>query len=148
MKRFKYLLTGCSAALLTLTATAQTPGDLLRFSQTNYAFGTARSAALGGAFTSLGADLASMSINPAGLGMYRGSDVGITLSVSSVTSQSNYLNRQTDFTKTKGVIGNVGVAFNLFQGDGALTSFTLGVAYTRMADFNTLSMPSAGSSAS
>ena len=38
------------AALPFATATAQTPGDLLNLSQYNYSFGTARSAALGGAF--------------------------------------------------------------------------------------------------
>ena len=45
-------------------------GEMAQMSQPQ-ALGTARSMALGGAFTSLGADLASMSINPAGLGMCR-----------------------------------------------------------------------------
>jgi len=36
----------------------------------SHPFGTARVMGMGGAFTSLGADLSSMSINPAGLGMY------------------------------------------------------------------------------
>ena len=54
------------------------PTDLLELSQTQFNFGTARSMAMAGAFTSLGADLSSMSINPAGLGMYRHSDLSIT----------------------------------------------------------------------
>ena len=37
----------------------------------SHPFGTARVMGMGGAFTSLGADLSSMSINPAGLGMFR-----------------------------------------------------------------------------
>ena len=44
--------------------------DLAQLSQT-HVFGTARVMGMGGAFTSLGADLSSMSLNPAGLGMYR-----------------------------------------------------------------------------
>ena len=40
-------------------------------------FGTARAMALGGAFTSLGADMSAMSINPAGLGMYRRSEISL-----------------------------------------------------------------------
>ena len=48
-----------------------TPSDLFELSQTTFSLGTARSMAMAGAFTSLGADLTSMAINPAGLGMYR-----------------------------------------------------------------------------
>ena len=44
------------------------PGDMAELSQTQFNFGTARAMAMAGAFTSLGADLSSMSINPAGLG--------------------------------------------------------------------------------
>ena len=44
----------------------------------SHPFGTARVMGMGGAFTSLGADLSSMSINPAGLGMYRHGDISIT----------------------------------------------------------------------
>ena len=54
------------------------PGDMVELSQTQFNFGTARAMAMAGAFTSLGADLSSMSINPAGLGMYRHSDISIT----------------------------------------------------------------------
>ena len=53
MKKNKFVTLCVIAALPFATATAQTPGDLLNLSQYNYSFGTARSAALGGAFTSL-----------------------------------------------------------------------------------------------
>ena len=52
--------------------------DMFTLSQVNFGFGSARSMAMAGAFTSLGADVASMGINPAGLGMYRSSDVSFT----------------------------------------------------------------------
>ena len=51
------------------------PGDMAELSQTQFNFGTARAMAMAGALTSLGADLSSMSFNPAGLGMYRHSDI-------------------------------------------------------------------------
>ena len=54
---------------LVLSNDAMTTGDFFSLSQTQFNFGTARSMAMGGAFASLGGDLASMSINPAGLGM-------------------------------------------------------------------------------
>lgn len=55
-----------------------TPSDLFELSQTTFSLGTARSMAMAGAFTSLGADLTSMAINPAGLGMYRRNEISIT----------------------------------------------------------------------
>ena len=51
--------------------------DLAQLSQT-HVFGTARVMGMGGAFTSLGADLSSMSLNPAGLGMYRRNEISLT----------------------------------------------------------------------
>ena len=91
MKRTALFLTAAFAIASATTAAAQQlstggmmadndivmPTDLLELSQTQFNFGTARSMAMAGAFTSLGADLSSMSINPAGLGMYRHSDLSI-----------------------------------------------------------------------
>ena len=74
----------------TLTISAQSFGGLLwdrdgmmtcdiyELSQLGFGFGSARSMALAGAFTSLGGDVASMGINPAGLGMYRTNELTFT----------------------------------------------------------------------
>jgi hypothetical protein len=56
---------------------AQNQIDALRFSQT-FAGGTARSVAMGGAFGALGGDFSSVSENPAGLGVYRNSELTFT----------------------------------------------------------------------
>ena len=45
--------------------------DMYSLSQVNFGFGTARSMAMAGAFTSLGGDIAAMGINPAGLGFFK-----------------------------------------------------------------------------
>lgn len=108
------------------------------FSQRNYAYGTARSSAMAGAFTSLGGDLASMGINPAGLGMYRASEFGLSLAVETNSTHESYpgdLWRE-DYNRTRFVPTNVSLALNLYQGSGALTSFTFGFGYNRRADFN------------
>lgn len=55
--------------------------DFAELSRTHL-FGTARAMGMGGAFTSLGADLTSMALNPAGLGMYRSSEFSFTPLVS------------------------------------------------------------------
>ncbi len=59
--------------LLVGVASAQSPTDALRFSQTAPT-GTARMLGVGNAFTALGADLGVLSINPAGLAMFRSSE--------------------------------------------------------------------------
>jgi hypothetical protein len=56
---------------------AQDQVDALRYSQT-FAGGTARSTAMGGAFGALGGDFSAVSQNPAGLGVYRGSELTFT----------------------------------------------------------------------
>lgn len=56
-------------------ASAQNEVDVLRYSL-NTSIETPRVLAMGGAFGALGADISSMGINPAGIGMYRRGDIG------------------------------------------------------------------------
>lgn len=104
-------------------------------------FGTARSMGMGGAFVSLGADLASMSLNPAGLGMYRHNEFSVTPLVAlSRASSSSAVGTQSwaGDSKNRFALADIGLAFNLFErANGALTSMTLGFGLSRVADFNT-----------
>ena len=75
MKKFCKLLS--SAILIPCLAMAQNEVDVLRYSQLTFG-GTSRSVAMGGAFGALGADFSSLSINPAGIGLYRKSEVSLT----------------------------------------------------------------------
>jgi hypothetical protein len=76
---------------LTLTAAiqAQTVDDALRYSQVFYS-GTARFMSMGGAFTALGGDMSSLSQNPAGIGVFRSSEL-------SLSPQMNYINTTAGF---------------------------------------------------
>lgn len=113
--------------------------DMLRFAQTDYTSGSARSSAMGGAFTSLGADLSSLSINPAGLGMYQSCDVGVTFSV--LSNKTNIkgigapVNNQRN-SQTPMKFNNIGIAFNVWEGSGKLTNINLGVSYNNIASYN------------
>lgn len=108
------------------------------FSSLNNGYGTARSIALGGAYTSLGADLSSMAINPAGLGMYQSSEFGLStnLSISQHRNTGPLLFSGKGDNKTSFALNNVGLALNLYEGLGDVTSFTFGFSYNRLADFN------------
>ncbi len=131
------------AALTAAAATAQDHNELLRFSQYEWSYGTARSAAMGGAFVSLGADLSTMALNPAGLGMYRRSEIGFSPSFTSLTlknSQPNALDGgwfDSRRGKDRMAMGNLGAAFNVYNSSGPLTSLTLGFAYNKLIDHNT-----------
>lgn len=98
-------------------------------------FGTARSMAMANAFASLGGDLAAMSINPAGLGMYRHNELSITPLVSSTGSTNNFAGYGSN-SKTRFSLANIGVVYNLYEGTGRVVSLNMGLGYNRVADLN------------
>ncbi len=109
--------------------------DMFNLSQSNFNFGTARSAAMAGAFTSLGADMVSMSINPAGLGMYRRNEL-------SVTPMLNFNRSTTDagsFERSGGTrfgFANTGLVIKVRESDTGVTAINLGFSFNRIADYN------------
>lgn len=144
-----------AAALLSLSASAQDFGGLLidrdgmmssdvyTMSQVNFGFGSARSMAMAGAFTSLGGDMASMSLNPAGLGMYRTNEVALTSMLSFQNSKNSAASTTSGFQNwdvnncTRFSIGNLGVVFNAYEGGNTdIVSVNFGLGYTRIADLN------------
>ncbi|MFM9057060.1 MAG: hypothetical protein ACKOQY_10325, partial [Bacteroidota bacterium] len=75
---FKQLSTLLLIGLLSVnSAFSQNDADALRYSMLNYG-STARSLAMGNSFGALGADFSSLSMNPAGIGLYRRSEFSIS----------------------------------------------------------------------
>ncbi|GAB6013334.1 OmpP1/FadL family transporter [Viscerimonas tarda] len=74
----KRLFITASAIFFSLSAFSQGEMDALRYS-TNDLTGTARSVGMGGAFGALGGDISGIAINPAGIGVYKSSEVVGTL---------------------------------------------------------------------
>ena len=112
--------------------------DLYELSFTTHNYGTARSMGMGNAFTALGADMVSASLNPAGIGMYVGSDVSITPIMQftkSPTSNSQPFSNFEDHSERFG-LANAGAVFTAYKGKGALTNINVGFVYNRIADFN------------
>ena len=110
--------------------------DVFTLTQQNFGFGTARSMGMAGAFTSLGADMASMSLNPAGLGMYRSSDLSFS-PMMGFQSADNSAMSWGDNKQSRFAVSNIGVAFNIYEDSHTrLTSMTLALGYNRIADFN------------
>ncbi len=100
-------------------------------------FGSARAMAMGGAFASLGADITAMSLNPAGLGMYRQSEFALTPLLSIARSDTPGTQSWSDNGRTRFAFANIGAAINVFQSaKGGLTNVTIGFGMNRIADFN------------
>ena len=110
--------------------------DMYSLSQVNFGFGTARSMAMAGAFTSLGADMASMGINPAGLGMYRSSDVSFS-PIMSFNNATHNVRSMGENSQSRFAVSNFGLTLNLFQSSQSkVVSLNIGFGYNRVADFN------------
>jgi hypothetical protein len=85
--------------------------DVLKLSQTTFG-GSARFQALGGATTALGADIGSLSSNPAGLGMYNRSDMNISMGIGLNHSKSNFMGSSEKANKSYINIPSGGLVFS------------------------------------
>ena len=76
-----------------------------------------------------------MSINPAGLGMYRHGDISITPMMSFARSKSNAPEYGRN-SRDRFSMANIGVVINAYEGSRSLISLNIGFGYNRIADFN------------
>lgn len=63
--------------------------------------GTARFVGMGGAMGALGGDISTMSTNPAGIGLFRSSDVMTSFGFSAYGTESKYLDNKLNSDKSK-----------------------------------------------
>jgi hypothetical protein len=119
-----WMLQGVLVLASTLDSLAQNETDVLRYSWVD-PLGSSRTMGLGGAFGALGADLGSMGVNPAGLGMYRRGDLAMTCGVlgSGTTSQWDF--RQEGAVAYAVTASNVGIALTYPSVDADMPFFTL-----------------------
>lgn len=139
----KKIIFTIAVAAISFAATAQTTDELLQFSRHNFGISTARSAGMGGAFTSLGSDASSMSINPAGLAMYSQSEIVVSpgLKIGSSTSRGfDYDGAQIN----SNFRNQVRATINNFAAVYAGENWAVGVAYNRLGDFNGSSYTAGG----
>lgn len=116
---------------------AQSEVDALRYSQI-YFGGTARNMSMAGATGSMGADLSSLSNNPAGLGLYNRSEVTFSPSIFEGGTESTYLGNSEDDSRYNFSFKNVGAAFT-FENTNKKSkwkSFQFGIGVNRLNDFS------------
>lgn len=117
-------------------AFAQGEMDAYKFSQYDLT-GTARYLSMGGAFGALGGDISAMGTNPAGLGIYRSSEIVTTLSLSSINSKTDWGGTKMDDKLTKFNFDNIAyVGYFPTGNDEGVVSWNVGFAYNRVKSFN------------
>ena len=117
-------------------AYAQGEMDAYKMSQTDLN-GTARYLGMSGAFGALGGDISSMSTNPAGLGIYRSSEVVTTISLSSAKTNSDWNGMSVDKSKTRFNFDNIAyVGYFPTGNDEGIVGWNIGLSYNRVKDFN------------
>ncbi len=119
---------------------AQVAEDALILSRWHYD-GDARVTAMGGAFTALGGNLSSASMNPAGLGLYRSNDFSFSLGGNLNNTTGTYLNATSDAHNYRTIMPNIGIAMsspnidNLENNDGP-KSWTFAIGYNQLYNYN------------
>ncbi len=126
--------------LASIPASAQDADDALRYSFLSPT-GTARSLGFGSALGSIGGDFTSLSVNPAGIGIYRKSEFTFTPSVKFNSISGDYLNESRDATSARFNFNNAGAVFtNTPRGKdydrSAWKAVSFGIGFNRLADFN------------
>lgn len=123
------LLYLASLALLAMPAVAQETYENTKLID-NDLNGTARYVGMGGAMEALGADISTMSTNPAGVGLFRKSKVDGSLSVTSQEKYKSFGNAD----KTALSFDQLGIVYSMKQWNGSYLNF--GFNYRKSRNFN------------
>jgi len=129
----KYLL---SIILFTGTKMfAQIPEDVLKYSFFPQN-GTARNLAIGGAMGSLGGDISTVFVNPAGLGNYRTGEFVFSPAWFMNNNKADFRNTSSINKKNNFGIGPIGLVFGFSNRLEPATSQAFSIAVTQTANFN------------
>lgn len=114
---------------------SQSEIDAYRLSQ-NAPTSTALSLGMGGVGGSMGADFNGLSINPAGIGIYRSGQITITPSVRINNVTTDFDGSKTDRNTTKFNLDNIGIVFQNTPRSGKWKSFSVGIGVNNIANYN------------
>lgn len=136
----KRLISLVGLLLLGSALWAQGPADALRIAQLNYE-GSARTLAMGNAFTALGGDIGAITINPASSGVYRYSEMAFSLGYTNASmvslSGDDQLNNSYSGRTGRVTLPSVGAIATMDTGNqSGLFSISYGIAANRIANFN------------
>ena len=119
-----------------ITLFGQGSDDACLFSQTFYQ-GTAKALGMGNAMGAVGGDMTAVSINPAGMGIYRSNELTTTLNLLDNYHQSSYYGTNKGANKMRLSIPNLGWVSAKERSNYRPLRFTqFGIGFTRLNDYN------------
>ncbi|RMG78584.1 MAG: hypothetical protein D6707_09630, partial [Bacteroidetes bacterium] len=122
--------------LFTAGLWSQDETDALRYSFLQYQ-GTARYNAMGGAFGALGGDATTATINPAGIGVFRKSDLNFSLAYDhNITRTYNSISGSQIGVKPSMFVDNFAFIIHTEPRSFYWKSFNIGITYSKSANFN------------
>lgn len=130
----KHILIAASL-LCPLTIWAQGAFDAYQISQPDLK-GTARFMSMGGAFGALGGDLSTLSQNPAGIGVYRRSEIGFTLDLDCQSATAESQGYKNTMNQTKFLLNNIGGVATMRLNSSACPNINFGFSFNKAASFN------------
>ena len=134
----KKIFTLTLSLLIGAAAFGQDIYDDLMLSFENYE-GSARTMAMGGAFTALGGDLGAISINPAGSGVFRCSEVSFTPSLNFHNSSTDYSGYDTKGSVSRFNMANFGAVLTFDTGRASgLLNYNFSATLSRKSNFNSI----------
>ncbi|GHV56470.1 hemin receptor [Bacteroidia bacterium] len=98
--------------------------------------GTARGQAMGGAFGALGGDVTGIMINPAGLGVYRSSEINVTMALNSANLKTDWQGITNKEGTTKFNFDNVSYVGYYPTGNVSVPVLNFAFSYNRLKNFN------------
>jgi len=114
---------------------AQTADDALSLTEERYE-GTARSMAMGNAFTALGGDLGGLGINPAASGVFRYSQFTFTPSFTGTFASAGYLGNSQNTRNVGLTVSNAGAVISFDTGNyTGLLNYNFGFVYNKKNSF-------------
>ena len=114
---------------------AQNMDDAIRY--TNIVpSGTAKFVSMGGAMGAIGGDLTAITVNPAGIGVYRNGQMTISPMWTTDKETAKYYGTTAKSSSSSFRFSNVGVASALPIDETGLVSFNMGFVYNRLTNFD------------
>jgi hypothetical protein len=129
MKKIAYIV--ISLLLIVSYSYGQGEVEANQFSRTDL-YGTARAISMGGAFGALGGDLTGVSINPAGIAVYRSSEVSTTAVLQSNKLEVGNINQ----TKNNFAFHNLGFVGYFPTRNEAVPVVNFGFSYNKVKSFD------------
>ena len=116
---------------------AQNDIDAIRYSQITFG-GTARFASMAGSMGALGGDISTLSFNPAGIAVFRKTELSLTPSIFSQSTNSTYSNMETGDRKLNFNFGNIGIvaSFDRSGKGNGWETMNFGFGYNRTNNFH------------